>query len=253
MIVRDVDSGFLLITQPDHARLAARVMQHWAGEDLPSRPTRTAALFATEHHDDGWHEEDMAPSTQEGRSRPFDFIDLPVERRRAVWPRAVAGLSHVSTYAAALVAQHALTVYRRFRTDPSWAEFFEQLEHERDRWYSSDTRPDGSAGGPVDPLRHERLSFLQDYGTLRLGDIVSLVFCNGWTAPEEHDGYRIVLEGDTVCIAPDPFDSAAVPLRIEARRVPREAAGDERALRDAFRTAPVEYLDGVAVGAALAS
>jgi hypothetical protein len=247
MIVRATGSDLLLITQPDHAALSASVMREWKEEGFPLRPTREAALFATALHDIGWTEEDATVSLNPASGWPYDFMTLPDERRQAIWPRAIATLSAESTYAAALIAQHALTIYRRNRLDPGWSSFFATLEGERDRWFDAAERPDGRARA-IDPPAGTRTSFLQDYTTLRLGDLLSLAFCSGWTEPEQLEGYSVWSDGDRLLVSPDPFGGEQVPFEVAARRLPRAAYRSDDELHEAWAAAPTVRLGGLALG-----
>ena len=74
MIVRQHDSSLLLITQPDHAALAARVMQHWVANGLPDHPHRSSILHAIAEHDNGWQEVDAAPLV-DAAGRIADFVE----------------------------------------------------------------------------------------------------------------------------------------------------------------------------------
>ena len=253
MFVRQTGPELLLITQPDHAALAAQMMAHWRADGLPSRPTLAAVLHATREHDVGWRDEDAAPRVDASTGRPFDFMNLPLESRQGVWRRAVPHLAGTSTYVAALVSQHALTIYRRHRVDPAWAGFFAEMEAARDQWYTTGIRPDGTSGGPLDPPVHARLSFLQDYAALRLGDLVSLTFCLGWTDPQDFEGYTIRADGDDVTLSPDPFEGETVRFEVTARRlVARKYVSDED-LRAALAAAPLEQLTGRLLGLATAT
>lgn len=251
MIIRDAGSEWLVITQPDHAALAGRLMAAWQADGLPDRPTREAVLFATTHHDIGWHEEDADPRVDPVARRPYDFMNLPAEGRQAIWPRAVSALSLRSTYAAALVAQHALTIYRRYAADPTWHRFFAEMEASRDEWYAADRRPDGSSGGPLDPTGADRLLFLRDYAIVRIGDLLSLIFCNAWTEPEERDGYRLWLEGGRLQVAPDPFAGATIAFEVPTRRVRAGDYPSDLHWREAIAAAPVERLEGSMSGSGL--
>ena len=237
------------MAQSDHAALAARIMRAWTTGTLPTRPTREAVLFATAHHDIGWDAEDAAPSVDPSSGRPWDFISIPVARRHAVWHRALAALAPRSTYAAALVAQHALTAYRRFQHDPEWTAFFSAMEQARDHWYGAETRPDGSSGGTLDPQGTDRLQFLSDYGTLRLGDVASLVICNGWTGPHEQEATHLRLEGDTLVITPDPFGGRVIDLDVPARRIAARRYVSDDDLRAAWAAAPIEAFRATMRGA----
>lgn len=246
MIVRDDGRELVLIRQPDHAALAGRVMTVWRDRDFPARPTREAALLATAVHDDGWLEEDESPQWDPASGKPFEFVAHPLARRQALWPRAVARAGERSAYVAALVAQHAITAYRHYERDGQWREFFRTMEQLRETWYHAPPR--GPAA--LDPPAEERLGFLQDYAIVRLGDLISLAFCTGWTTPHECEGYHIQGEDRRVVITPDPFEGETVPLRVEGRRLARRSFESAAALAEAWREAPTVVIDGVAVGRA---
>lgn len=248
MIVRDEGSTLLLITQPDHASLAHDFMVAWRGEGFPERTTRAAALAATRDHDIGWTPFDAEPTVDAASGRPSDFINSPIGIRQAVWRGAMDVLPHRSTYVAALVAQHALTVYRRYRGDPAWTPFLAEMERARDRWFTDDVRPDGTQGGPIDPPLTDRRGFLQDYAIVGTGDLLSLTFCTGWTEPQQAEGYVIVRTGRDIRISPDPFGGAEIAVRVTARRLPNRRYRDDLDLREAWARADGEILDGLASG-----
>lgn len=203
MIVRPGDPP-VLITQPDHAALAARIMSRWTANGLAVNPRRASIMTAIAEHDGGWAEVDGEPMIgPEGQV--LDFMTVPLDVRHGVWPRGVGRLEH-EPYAAALVAHHAVHVYRRYRGDGAWSAFFAQMEGLRDRHLAR-------SGAAMDTL-------LADYLFLRLGDLISLVFCNAWQDEQKDDtgaGYTVRLAGSTVMVSPDPFGGADVPITIEGR------------------------------------
>ena len=172
-----------------------------------------------------------------GSGEPLDFIAVPPAVKHRIWPRATERLAtQISPYVAALVAQHALSVHAPLRDDPEWRHFFATMERTRD-----ELRDRASERG-------DRSQFDDDYAFVRTGDQLSLIFCNGWTAPLAGIGYRAILNGITLDITPDPFDGARVALAIPARSLTtREytSAGD---LRAAYAEAPAMVLEGQAVG-----
>lgn len=249
MIVRDAGPDLLVITQLDHAAVAAHIMARWRAQDFPTRATRDIALYATAHHDLGWAAEDAAPRLNPDTRRPFDFTELDRATRQALWPRAVAEMAERSVYAAALIAQHAITIHRRFRAEPQWSSFFDTMEQLRDRWFTAGAPAGGPPPGvPADPPPEDRLSFLQDYGIVRMGDLASLLFCTAWTHTEELDGYELRARNGVVEVAPDPFEGRSVPLAVVARRVPARPYDGDGDLGHALAAAPGVTITGRIVG-----
>jgi len=55
MIIRPDGDTLLFITQPDHARLAADLLQHWT--EAAGHPRGDALAIAVREHDNGWRED----------------------------------------------------------------------------------------------------------------------------------------------------------------------------------------------------
>jgi hypothetical protein len=238
MIVRPDDDSWLLIRQPDHAAMAADLLSAWAADGLPDRASREVVLASTREHDCGWSEEDDAPTTNPETGAPWDFIHLPVERRQAVWFRAM-GLLADRPHVAALVAHHAVTAYARYESDPDWRDFFRTMSRERDgRVADLATR---TTGVTFD-------SFLRDYASLRTADLISLALCHGWQDRFEVDYYKGQPEGANLTLTPDPFAGASVAWRVPARRIPRRSYASDADLQSAYAAAPLEWLEGVIQG-----
>ena len=236
MIVRDDGASLLLITQPEHAALSERIMSTWQADGLPHRRTRDTILLATREHDNGWREVDVKPSVNSITGRPHDFINVPDRAKRGIWPRGVARLEANPPQAAALIAQHALTVLERHRTH-AWCEFFATIETARDRLLSGCTYSN----------RFE--AFTADYRFVFLGDLLSLIFCCGWQKTFAAEGYEVVMDGRSLTVHPDPFEGQNVQLAVRAHRVPnRHYQSDEDLATELNRSAPEEVLTGVAIG-----
>jgi hypothetical protein len=236
MIVRPHGATQLLITQPDHAALAGRVMRQWAAGAFRHTPQRAAILTAIDEHDNGWREPDSSPIV-DGTGRILDFIAAPDEIRRGVWPRGIERLA-ATPYAAALVAQHALHIYHRYRDRPDWAPFFVSMASARDRHLVA-------AGGVT------LADLLRDYLFLRIGDLLSLTFCNGWADVQTDDvgsGCSMRLDGTRLIVTPDPFEGREVPLEIAARELPGRPFRSAAEARELFELAPAVVVKGVAAG-----
>ena len=232
MIVRESHAGLYLITQPDHAALARRIMERWT--PLRDAERRASILHAVGEHDNGWREPDDAPTVDPVTGRVYDFITVPAAVRQSVWPRGIARLAS-DPWAAALVAHHAITVYDRFRSDAGWTSFFAEITAARDSY--------------VEATNRTLAQLSSDYVYVRLGDLVSLVFCNRWTDLQQFDRWSIQLADDQVRIAPDPFDRQHIVIEVPARAIPAGPFASDAALHDAIHSAPTTLLHGVVSGA----
>ena len=191
MIIRRFATSQQLITQPAHAALAARIMRQWVHGTLPDSPRKASILNAVEQHDSGWSEIDETLVVDGTSGHLVDFIDVSDELKRETSSRGIDSLSS-DPYAAALVAQHRLHVYRRYRDHPDWTAFFAAMAEARDSCLSR-------ADGALDQL-------LRDYWFVRAGNITSLAFCNNWKdTADDGCGYAMRLEETTLVIGPDPF------------------------------------------------
>jgi hypothetical protein len=120
VIIRTSGDELLLIKQVlIHAALAERIIAAWRRDDFPSLPRHDEILVAARRHDDGWIDEDEAPLVNAQTGALLDYVNAPDDIRRGIWPRGVERLS-ASPYVAALVAQHALHLFDKYRGDPEW-------------------------------------------------------------------------------------------------------------------------------------
>ena len=226
MIVRDAGGDVLLVTQPEHARLARRIMAQWP--PLAAEPRRDEILLAIGHHDAGWADADAAPSVDRGTGDIVDFVGAPLAVRQGGAPRAMAGLAH-EPWAAALVAQHGLTVYGRFRGTPEWEAYFAARAQERENLLRQCAR--------------SSTMLTADYTFLRLADLISLAFCTGWTREETHDRWTVACEGTHVCVTPADA-GLSIPIAVEATRLARQRFTSDAHLADAIARGTPVTLDG---------
>jgi hypothetical protein len=226
MIVRPLGDSLLLITQPDHAHLAGAAMGRATA--LASHPRRASVLLAISEHDNGWAEPDSQPIIGSDGD-VADFITAPVAVRQGVWPRAVLHLAG-DPWAAALVAQHAITVYDRFRSDDAWTQFFADMEALRDNRLARTTLQ-------LDDL-------VADYAFVRLGDLISLTFCTGWTTPQHYAEWTVQRDENTVLVTPDLFGGEAVSLGIEGTEIPKRRYQSDRDLQEEIAKGRKRRLSG---------
>jgi hypothetical protein len=232
MIVRELDGRILLITQPDHAHLAGRIMAQCAA--LRDHPRRETILRAVIEHDAGWAAEDSDPHVDSALGNVLDFIHAPTDVRQGVWPRSVAMLAEIDAWAAALVAQHAITVYARLRSNHEWQSFFAELTALRDELVSR-------AAGNLADLE-------ADYVYVRLGDLISLSFCTGSSDLNQFEGWNVARQGNRVTIRPDLFDGAEIPISVSAMEIPARKYRSDDELRAVMRHPRTITMHGMVSG-----
>jgi len=232
MIVRSDSDRLLLITQPDHAHLARRIMERCV--PLASHPRRDIILHAIEQHDNGWREEDAAPRVNPTTGEIVDFVNAPAEVRQRVWTRGIARLVD-EPWAAALVAQHATVIYDRHHRDESWAPFFRTIHSMREEM-----------------LAASRYSFDElesDYQFVRLADLISLAFCMGLSGEQQWGRSSVRLSDSRVFVAPDIFDGIEIPIDVVANAIVNQQLWSDDELRRAMSHAVPSTLRGTVTGA----
>jgi hypothetical protein len=234
VIIRSSGDQLLLIRQPDHAALAERIIGAWRRDGLPASAHREMILLATRTHDDGWIDVDASPLVDAESGRMLDYVHAPDDVRRAIWPKGVERLGAVP-YAAALVAEHAIHIYDRYRSDSAWQDFFAQMERARDDRLA--------AAAPMTAA-----NLRADYFFVRMADLMSLAFCDAWMEPQREGAYNVRWDGSRLMVDPDPFEGADVPLSISARQLPARPFSSANDAAAAFEAAPIVTLTAVASG-----
>jgi len=232
VIIRPQHGSLLFITQPDHAAAAADLVTQFDG--FAANPRRGDIHLAAFEHDCGWRELDEDLVFDGATGKALDFIGVPAASKRSVWPLAIDAVAPRSTYAAALIAEHAVFVYSSNRGTADWDPFFDTIEKRRDELLDR-------SGVPLETLRG-------DYPLVGVADLLSLAFCHGWTETRQRFGRAIRCEHGAVTMTPSLLPAAPVPVRVRVRRVPAQRYASLRDLREALGGAPVEFLTGVARG-----
>src|SRR6266436_1761091 len=120
MLRSETETGWWLVTHPDHARLAGAFAKHWSNERfLPPEP-RTNVLRGIACHDNGWALRDAAPQiTRQGKPSAFSvelvgkysaFEEIDLADYLAVRYRAVRLMAADDAYAAILISMHTYSL-----------------------------------------------------------------------------------------------------------------------------------------------
>jgi hypothetical protein len=248
MIIRPRGKGFLLVCQPDHAGLSARIAGGWRRPDRFPEAIWARFLEAVRRHDDGWILEEESP-TLDPSGRPYDFKSLPTAVHVEVWRRSVDLAQAEDPYLALLIAQHGRWLYTEFQAKPG------PLDQERaqgfivemDRAVEANAArlragsvEERSAVEPAALLAARRLLSFFDGLSLRLLGAIRLDRTEPLPFGREETVLTVRGEGKEVELSPWPF--AAPRVELEARRLTIEAErfGSPRELAEAMARAPLE-------------
>ena len=164
MIVVRRAAELLLVTQPDHAQLAAQLLALRRLGGVANHPRRDDILFAVREHDNGWREADAAPRLDE-RGRPLDFRDAGAGLRQEVWLRGVRRYAENRPYAALLIAEHALRLHQD-RSGNDWPGFLLHISR-----LQTELAETSSA---------QEAAVADDYGFLEWADAAALAALGVW-------------------------------------------------------------------------
>ena len=116
MIRLESETGYWLVTHPDHARLAGAFAEQWGNDVFLAPEPRAQVLRGIATHDDGWAARDQQPQiTRQGKPSAFSvelvgkysaFEEIDLADYLAVRERAVRMVAEIDAYAALLVSMH---------------------------------------------------------------------------------------------------------------------------------------------------
>lgn len=113
MVHRRDNSGLVVVTQPAHAWLSGQLARAWGNERFGSFEPHEEVCLASEQHDCGWHEWEMAPTLDPLTGLPHQFDEMPLREHLSVWPAGVQMIGGMSRYAGLLLCLHGLWLRER--------------------------------------------------------------------------------------------------------------------------------------------
>lgn len=100
-----------LVTQPDHAALAADLASWWGNDRFPAAERADSLLIAARRHDDGWQEIDGRPAVYEPEGRPAHFLEVPLPDTIGPYGAGVERIYDEDPYAGVLASRHWSGLY----------------------------------------------------------------------------------------------------------------------------------------------
>jgi Protein of unknown function (DUF3891) len=267
MLRLETETGWWLVTHPDHARLAGAFAERWGNEKfLPPEP-RARVLKGIARHDDGWAARDAKPEiTRQGKPSAFSvelvgkysaFEEIDLADYLAVRDRAVRLIAAEDPYAALLISMHTYSLLSEHadRSTIAAAElplldrFLEQQKE-----FQQALRKQIAADASVAPDHKSESAIFDHFRLLQANDNLSLMTCVDFSRPASllhplplrGGGYSRVEVRSAgprhFVLDPYPFSEPSLTFEFPARHVKGKLFGSADELREQFAAAPVETL-----------
>ncbi len=255
MIRAETDQDWILITHPDHAKLAGEFADAW-GNDRFAPPEPFAPIrHAVYHHDDGWLARDANPSlTPAGKPEAFtrdlvgaysafEEIDLPAYL--GVRAEATAAVAQADPLAAVIVSMHTVNLLTE-QADLDSIRPEHREVHASFLAAQRDWQQTTIAAHAADPRAMQR-----GFEFLQCCDNLSLIVCSGYDEPRELRHRHPDRAGDlhtltctpvaahTWRIAPWPFVEPELSFTLPRRTLAKSAVTDLASYRAAFAAATI--------------
>jgi hypothetical protein len=226
--------AWLLITQLEHAALAADLASAW-NLDVPAK-LQPELIWTVAHHDDGWQEWEQDPDL-DADGRPLDFREMPVEQSNRIWSRSIEQATLHGPLAGYLVASHFLAL-RDAGTSaehPGAARFAATEQPRSEQNLRAAQRQWGDA------LTEQVIDGLCEH--LGRFDRLSLMLC--CRRPHEPDDFAPAadsgvrchwLAADQLTLTPWPLRRDALQLTVYAQEVPVRHYQDAQELKQASQS-----------------
>ena len=267
MLRLETETGYWLVTHPDHARLAGAFATRWGNARFAKPHPRTQVLHGIHVHDDGWAARDAGPSiTRAGKPSAFShelvgkysaFEEIDLADYLAVRERAVEQVQAADAYAALLVSMHTynlLTAHADRSTIapaqlPLLDSFLErQLLRQEELRTRTRANPDLAAGDTSDE------TILNNFRLLQACDNLSLLSCVAFMKPATLLHPLPTNDGSSTTVAvlpiaprrfrlePYPFDETDLTFEVPARHVEGHTFASSAELTEKFGAAKIQGL-----------
>lgn len=267
MLRMESETGWWLITHPDHARLAGDFGAAWGNEQFRTPEPRARVLKGIACHDDGWAARDAHPCiTRQGKPSAFSvelvgkysaFEEIDLEEYLAVRDRAVRIIAEEDSYAGLLIAMHTYNLLTAHADRSTIApeglallDAFLERQPVYQRELLADIAEDTTLAWPE--MTYETIT--EHFRLLQACDNLSLLTCVAFSSPA-HLLHPLPLNGGRVAevkvlpiapryfrLTPWPFAESELTFDFPARHVAGKLFAESQSLEQAFHAAPIERL-----------
>lgn len=267
MLRLETETGWWLVTHPDHARLAGAFAEKWGNDKfLPPEP-RARVLKGIARHDDGWAARDAAPQiTRQGKPSAFSvelvgkysaFEEIDLADYLAVRDRAVRLIAEEDAYAAILISMHTYSLLSehadRSTIAPADLPLLDAFL-EQQKGFQRGLKEKIAADPTVSAAEKTDAAILDHFRLLQATDNLSLLTCVDFARPANllhplplRDGGHTRVEVHSAgsrhfVLDPYPFASARLEFRFPARHVTGKTFASAADLQRAYAAAQPETL-----------
>jgi len=267
MLRLETETGWWLVTHPDHARLAGAFAEHWGNDRFLRPKPRAHVLKGISCHDDGWAARDAQPQiTRQGKPSAFSselvgkysaFEEIDLADYLAVRSRAVRLIAAEDAYAALLISMHTYSLLNdhadRSTIAPAQLPLLDDFLLQQKALQQS-LREQMTADSRFTPADASEAKVLHNFRLLQATDNLSLLTCVDFRQPAHllhplplcgggHSRVEVKSTGPRhFVLDPYPFAEPSLTFSFPARKVEGKIFGSAAELQRRFQAATVEIL-----------
>lgn len=267
MLRLETETGWWLVTHPDHARLAGAFAERWGNDVFVSPEPRANVLKGIARHDDGWAVRDSAPQiTRQGKPSAFSaelvgkysaFEEIDLADYLAVRDRAVRLIAAEDPYAAILISMHTYNLLTehadRSTIAPGQLPLLDNFLAQQSELQQELSRQIAASPNFTSDQASES-AILDHFRLLQATDNLSLLTCVDFRAPAHLLHQLPIRGGESQRVAvravgprhfvlhPYPFSEPSLIFAFPARHVEGKVFTSSAELQKSFNAAPVEVL-----------
>jgi hypothetical protein len=267
MLRLETDTGWWLVTHPDHARLAGAFAERWGNDQFLRPEPRAHVLKSIACHDDGWAARDAAPQiTRQGKPSAFStelvgkysaFEEIDLADYLAVRSRAVRLIAAEDAYAALLISMHTYSLLNDHADRSTIAPVqLPQLDDflVQQKALQQSLRNQITADDRFTRIHASEATVLDNFRLLQATDNLSLLTCVDFRQPAHllhplptrgggHTRVEVRSAGPRHFILnPYPLAEPSLTFSFPARQVKGKLFQSPDDLQHSFEAAPVETL-----------